>query len=158
MSLGSTAYVLSIALSLACIGCGGHSDTLCDKDASFDGRWMIVSIQDRGKASAFRDVENSQIDVRGQQLTFVDSSGPQTKILRLGPPGCARSIDIIQGPEAKGWSRIGIFRISNGEALLCLTYQGMARPKTFCPYDEAHEEVQMRRLSSEVVGGGRLAP
>jgi uncharacterized protein (TIGR03067 family) len=66
--------------------------------------------------------------------------------MRLPANTAPQAIDLDQTPDAKGWSRHGIVKLTGDTLTLSIDFPQSERPKDFTPADHGREVVVFQRV------------
>lgn len=67
------------------------------------------------------------------------------KLIRLGPEADPRQIDLIQVAGAKGWSRLGVYRVTEDTLTLSVNFPDRRSPGDFAESNDGREVVVLKR-------------
>jgi uncharacterized protein (TIGR03067 family) len=108
------------------------------------GQWKVISSSGRAEdGHVFVRLVGAKLIVKRTTLTLPDH---RTKTIELAPRGSLLDIDLVQTPDAQGWSRVGVAALAGDRLTLSVQFPQNARPSDLSVVDDGREVVVLERV------------
>jgi uncharacterized protein (TIGR03067 family) len=116
---------------------------------NFQGIWQAVWLAEDGRKVTGEEVQRTGLTISGDRYTFQLPDHASFGIIGGDRSRNRGSLDfVVEGPQAAGTKRLGIYLLMDDELTVCMAQPGRERPTSFGPRrGNGHSVYLLRRFT-----------